>query len=174
MKEKQTGIKEKASLLGTKVAGVVGIKGKDTTGMKTKGGSVKAAADDMIDNPLKKVVLTSSLEDDCKTEADVIREALLAEDEIQKKRELRELDKRIVEERQQQEDTEYFACIVFESRSQKDAFLAAMGWTAFGNKYINGLHLARKQNITLPTVKLKDEKGGKTKMYSDIIDRNMK
>lgn len=173
MKTKSDIQHKQPNLLGKAIAGIMGKK-KDTSGVKTKEGITKVAAEDLIENPLKKVQITSDLEADCITEADTIRQALLDEDTLQRNKQLRETDKRIREERQQQDDTEYFVCIVFEGRSQKEAFLEAMGWTAFGNKYMNGLHLARKQNITLPTIKLKDEKGSKRKMYPDIINHDLK
>lgn len=47
-------------------------------------------------------------------------------------------------------DSEFWVAIYFQSRVQKDAFLTAMGWLIYGNKYLNGLQLADHQGIILP------------------------
>lgn len=47
-------------------------------------------------------------------------------------------------------DTEYWCCMVFETRAQKDAFLEAMDWRVIGDKYLDGVLLAERQKIPLP------------------------
>ncbi|RPD86283.1 hypothetical protein EGK75_09180 [Neisseria weixii] len=47
-------------------------------------------------------------------------------------------------------DSEYWSCICFQTRAQADAFVAAMGWGRFGDKYIDGVKLAKAMGIELP------------------------
>lgn len=47
-------------------------------------------------------------------------------------------------------DSEYWACLVFQSREAKEAFLEALNWLQHGDKYIDGHLLAEKLGIALP------------------------
>lgn len=47
-------------------------------------------------------------------------------------------------------DSEYWACVVFQSREQKEAFLAAMNWAKYGDKYLDGKRIAKDAGINLP------------------------
>jgi hypothetical protein len=47
-------------------------------------------------------------------------------------------------------DSEYWYCVSFESREQKEAFLKAMGWFDLGDKYLDGNELAERLGIALP------------------------
>jgi hypothetical protein len=47
-------------------------------------------------------------------------------------------------------DSEYWTAIVFQSREQKEAFLAALGLLEHGDKYLDGYEVAKAMNITLP------------------------
>lgn len=47
-------------------------------------------------------------------------------------------------------DSEYWFAVCFQSRSQKNAFLKAMGITLWGDKYLDGARIADKFGITLP------------------------
>lgn len=47
-------------------------------------------------------------------------------------------------------DSEFWACICFNSRAQKEAFIAALGLTSLGDKYIDGLKAASLLGIGLP------------------------
>nr|DAK20942.1 MAG TPA: WRKY transcription factor 1-like protein [Caudoviricetes sp.]DAK31379.1 MAG TPA: WRKY transcription factor 1-like protein [Caudoviricetes sp.]DAS02648.1 MAG TPA: WRKY transcription factor 1-like protein [Caudoviricetes sp.] len=47
-------------------------------------------------------------------------------------------------------DSEYWSCICFQTRAQADAFIAAMNWRQFGDKYIDGVKLAEYLGIELP------------------------
>lgn len=47
-------------------------------------------------------------------------------------------------------DFDFFTCIVFTSMAQRDAFLDATRWDAFGKRYIDGLALAKKLGVQLP------------------------
>jgi hypothetical protein len=47
-------------------------------------------------------------------------------------------------------DSEFWFALYFQSRAQKEAFLTAMGWLLYGDKYLNGLQIADHQGIILP------------------------
>lgn len=49
-------------------------------------------------------------------------------------------------------DCEYWCCLVFETRDQKEAFLRAMKWLHLGDKYLDGNTLAEIHRIPLPAV----------------------
>ena len=47
-------------------------------------------------------------------------------------------------------DSEYWACICFQSRDQKEAFLAALKILEFGDKYLDGQLVAERLGVKLP------------------------
>jgi hypothetical protein len=47
-------------------------------------------------------------------------------------------------------DSEYWACLCFQTRAQKDAFLQALGILDIGDKYIDGKEVAKRLGIALP------------------------
>jgi hypothetical protein len=50
-------------------------------------------------------------------------------------------------------DSEYFFCVVFVSKEQRDAFLDATTWAAFADEtrqYVNGIVLSQQLGIPLP------------------------
>ena len=47
-------------------------------------------------------------------------------------------------------DTEYWACLCFQSREQKDRFLAALDILEFGDKYLDGRLVAERLGVKLP------------------------
>lgn len=47
-------------------------------------------------------------------------------------------------------DSEYWCCLAFQTRAQKERFLQAMGWIALGDKYLDGVAVAARQGIELP------------------------
>lgn len=53
-------------------------------------------------------------------------------------------------------DSEFWVAIGFQSREQKEVFLRAMEWLQYGDKYLNGLHIAEDAGIKLPEVDLPD------------------
>lgn len=55
-------------------------------------------------------------------------------------------------------DSEFWFAVCFQSREQKEAFLAALGWAEFGDKYLSGRKCAKKQGVDLPPA---DEKFAK-------------
>ena len=47
-------------------------------------------------------------------------------------------------------DTEYWFCVCFQNRMQKEAFLKAMDLTLYGDKYLDGARFADKLGVKLP------------------------
>ena len=52
-------------------------------------------------------------------------------------------------------DSEYWFCVCFQSRDQKERFLAAMDWAKHGDKYLDGTELAKQNKIELPNTPIK-------------------
>ena len=46
-------------------------------------------------------------------------------------------------------DSEYWFCVCFQTRAQKDEFLQRMGWAELGDKYLDGLAVAEAQGLAL-------------------------
>jgi len=49
-------------------------------------------------------------------------------------------------------DSEYWCCICFQTREQKEAWLKATGLAAIGDKYLDGKRVAAKMRVILPSV----------------------
>ena len=47
-------------------------------------------------------------------------------------------------------DSEYWFCVCFQSRAQSEAFLREIGWRKFGDKYLDGVKVAKMMGIELP------------------------
>lgn len=47
-------------------------------------------------------------------------------------------------------DSEYWACICFQTREQKDRFLSALGLLDLGDKYLDGQLVAERLGVELP------------------------
>lgn len=61
-------------------------------------------------------------------------------------------------------DSEFWACLCFETREQKEAFLTAIDVICYGDKYIDGKKVAEKLKINLP-------KSDITYNISDKVDK---
>lgn len=48
-------------------------------------------------------------------------------------------------------DSEYWACLCFQTREQKERFLAALNILEFGDKYLDGQLVADRLGVKLPT-----------------------
>lgn len=112
------------------------------------------------DNPLADVTLT----DDLQANMDEGMSAALQEI-IQRKKATQERFRVAT-------DSEFFFCLVFQSRDQKDDFLRLIHWEDLGDKYLNGLEVARRLNIPLQVVPIEPLKiRGKPAKFqaSDLI-----
>lgn len=96
---------------------------------------------DPTENPLENVEYTGDLETDSRAELEAINSAASAgiKDNARRERE-----NKIAEN-----DTEYWFCVCFLSRQQKDEFLEKTGWQIIGNKYLSGSWLAERMGIEL-------------------------
>lgn len=51
-------------------------------------------------------------------------------------------------------DSEYWCCLVFQTREQKEAFLSTMKWIRHGDKYIDGVKVAREMGVEIPAAQV--------------------
>ena len=51
-------------------------------------------------------------------------------------------------------DPEYFFCVIFQSREQKDEFLKGVGWEDLGDKYMDGLDVAHRLNVPVKVIEM--------------------
>jgi hypothetical protein len=90
-------------------------------------------------DPLENVADTGSVQENAKAELAAIQTGFMQR--LEKERH-RTIDKF---------DTEYWVCTIFETREQKEAFLAALDiHIEEGDKYVDGYVLARRLKIKLP------------------------
>lgn len=73
------------------------------------------------------------------------------------KRELSELEQGFIARAQAENarmeaatDSEYWCCLVFQSREQLDTFIAATGWGDVDERYHDGQAIAKKLGVALP------------------------
>lgn len=69
-------------------------------------------------------------------------------------------------------DPEFFFCVCFQSRDQKEEFLKAIGWfDDLGDKYINGLEVARRLGVPVTVIPLEPRKirGGPEKYRKEKV-----
>jgi len=65
------------------------------------------------------------------------------------------------------EDTDYWVALCFQCREQRDEFLKKAGWSELGEKYLNGLEIARRLGIDVKVFDLKPlPLRGKPKKFS--------
>lgn len=69
-------------------------------------------------------------------------------------------------------DTEFWFAVCFQSREQKDRFLAAMGWIINGDKYIDGTWLCEQYGIQIEPVRLANKKTRKDKKWQALARKN--
>jgi 23S rRNA G2445 N2-methylase RlmL len=55
-------------------------------------------------------------------------------------------------------DSEFWFCVGFQSREQKDLFLKALNWLQYGDKYLDGTLIAQREGIDLPAVTLSNKR----------------
>jgi hypothetical protein len=63
---------------------------------------------------------------------------------------------------QEDTDMEFFICIAFQNRTQKEQFIKAKGWDKLGDKYYAGLEIAKIEKVNL-TVDMDQRKAFKFK-----------
>jgi hypothetical protein len=98
------------------------------------------------ENPLEETAFVGELQADANSEVSDILKAIIERRKAQNER------FRITS------DPEYFFCVCFQSRDQKDEFLKATHWDDLGNKFINGLEVARRMNVPVTVIELEPPK----------------
>jgi len=64
-------------------------------------------------------------------------------------------------------DTDYWVALCFQCREQRDEFLRKAGWSDLGEKYLNGLEIARRLGVDVEVFDLKPlPLRGKPKKFS--------
>lgn len=106
---------------------------------------------------LDKVPITGDVETDAKAEV----KAVLAAFKARAKREQ--------ERRQEAVDSEYWFCVCFQTRGQKEAFLKAMGWFEHGDKYLDGRFVARRLKVDLPEAALTFQGEKELKSFTKVL-----
>ena len=84
------------------------------------------------------VTLTGDLEKDASQQLTAIQKAY------------REKAKLIGDQKTLALDSEYWVCLCFKSREQKEAYLKAKDWICDGDKYLDGTKIAASEKIPLP------------------------
>ncbi len=98
-------------------------------------------------NPMDDVPDTDDAEKDCKG---MMSAALKA---------FKEQAKNEAKVFQDNTDTEYWFCVCFQNREQKEAFLKATQWIEHEDKYLDGQYVAKKLGVKLPVAKRKFNTG---------------
>ena len=118
--------------------------------------------DDGDDNPLADLEMVGDLQED----ADAgMSEAL---------RQIIERKKATQERFRVATDPEFFFCVCFQSRDQKDEFLRLAKWADLGDKYINGLEVARRMAVPIIPISIEPLRiRGKVKKFTanDILQK---
>jgi hypothetical protein len=113
--------------------------GSGTSGFKLGGG---IASKFKRDHPFDGIEYTDNDEVDTAQEFNEIQKGFMARNKAEQER------------FQLATDSEYWCCLVFQSREQKEQFLRAMKWMVHGDKYIDGVKVAKSLNVDLLSVKV--------------------
>jgi hypothetical protein len=120
----------------------------ERAGASLSRGSVKLAKPDDPDfdslfddgdgnNPLDDLSLTGDLQEDADATMSEALRAVIAR-------------KKATQERfRTATDPEFYLCVCFQSREQKEEFLRLISWDDLGDKYLNGLEIARRLNVPI-------------------------
>ncbi len=97
---------------------------------------------EVADNPLDMLDYPADLEGKARAELDAVQSFIRDERKVK-----RDAYRVLV-------DHEYWLCICFQSRAQKEEFLAKAGWADLGEKYVDGLALAELLGVDVRPVPL--------------------
>lgn len=111
--------------------------------------------DELLD-ALANVKKTGDIEKDMNTEASAILKAFKQRHKDESNQKMAALD------------SNYWFCVCFQTREQKDAFLKAVKWFEHGDKYLDGQFVAKKLGVSLPPVKLKFNERTESKLVKEI------
>lgn len=93
-------------------------------------------------DPLADLEATGDIAQDSINELNALQSAIKADA-------MKSAAQRERENQRSENDTEYWFCVCFMTREQKDEFLQQAGWTLLGDKYLSGEWVAKKMGITL-------------------------
>ncbi|GAB3873816.1 hypothetical protein GCM10029964_014710 [Kibdelosporangium lantanae] len=110
----------------------------DSAGMLSNDQVMAFLSADPEPDPLAEVDYTGDLEADSRAELDELH------------RGFRERAAKEDERFRLATDSEFWFCVCFKSREDKDAFLAAAGLVVIGDKYLDGYATARTLNVPMP------------------------
>jgi hypothetical protein len=110
----------------------------DSAGMLSNDQVMAFLSADPEPDPLAEVDYTGDLETDARAELDELHRGF--RDRAAKE------DERFM----LATDSEYWFCVCFKSRQDKDAFLAAAGLVVIGDKYLDGYATARALGVPMP------------------------
>lgn len=115
---------------------------------------------EVADNPLDTLDYPGDLEDDAKAEVGAMLAHILAE-----KKARRDAYRVMV-------DHEYWVCVCFQSRDQKEEFLDKAKWRDLGEKYIDGLALAKRLKVDVQPIPLNAKAPPKTpkSLREEVMD----
>lgn len=105
---------------------------------------------------LARVPITGKLDKDAKAELSAVLAAFKARDKKETD------DKRAIL------DSEYWFCVCFQSRAQKDAFLKAMDLFEHGDKYLDGQFVAKKLGIAIPPASVRFHEREEKKAFVEL------
>ena len=114
--------------------------GSGTSGIKLGGGIASKIG--KTSHPFDKIEYTDDDEVDTAEEFNEVQKSFMARNKAEQER------------FQLATDSEYWCCLVFQSREQKEQFLRAMRWIVHGDKYIDGVKVAKSLNVDLLSVKV--------------------
>lgn len=113
-------------------------------------------------NPLKDLPVTGNAEVDAAVEVRHIENLI------------REKERRETQRREEVEDVEFYAVLVFEHKSQREAFLSAFDAEASSDGFINGLRLAERLGVPVGGTPLQDRSRGVDRDYARLVKGNDK
>lgn len=93
-------------------------------------------------NPLAELQSSESVQADSDVEVSVMAQAIAAE-----KKQRRDAYRTMV-------DPEFWFAVCFQNREQKEVFLKSVGWFEHGDKYLDGLWVAKKLGIKIEPILL--------------------
>lgn len=108
-------------------------------------------------DPLADVEYGQGIEKDCEQEASALLKGFQQRAEQERDRFMLAVD------------SEFWFAVCFQSREQKEMFLAFTGWLTLGDKYIDGTQLAKKLGLELPEVVLSNKKAKPDKRLLPLV-----
>lgn len=81
----------------------------------------------------------------------------------------RERNKASKKDFEQRTDSEYWFCVCFQSREEKEELLRLLGWSDLGDKYLDGLKVAEREGINLESKSPKMRNAAASKTWREFL-----